>query len=232
MPRCSSPGLLMRLDRRLVGLEALDLIAADGDGSRRGYSFRHVLIRDVVYSRLLYAQRRQLHRRAAEHYEQLGQSTGGVPDGLLAHHWEAAGVPGRAIEYLESAGTDALRDGAFREAAGFLGRAIDLAEADAVQATDRADPRAGRGHPATDAMWRWLAAQARYRLGDLDQSRDLAEAAVGVLDRPLPRDGLALGAAVGMQAGTQLLHRLVPGRSSIARPRSSASACSGRRMHT
>ena len=61
-------------------------------------------------------------------------------------------------------------------------------------------------------MWRWLAAQARYRLGDLDESRDLAEAAVGVLDRRPPGDGLALGAAVGMQAGTQLLHRLLPGR--------------------
>ncbi|MFI5293106.1 MAG: hypothetical protein ACHQ02_09585, partial [Candidatus Limnocylindrales bacterium] len=136
-----------------------------------------------------------------------------MSDGLLAYHWEAAGVPGRAIEHLEPAGSNALRDGSFREAAGFLDRAIDLAEAtdgpvlETEPALDPVDVSARR-----TAMWRWLAAQARYRLGDLDESRDLAEAAVGVLDRPLPADGIGLGAAVGLQAGAQLLHRLAPSR--------------------
>jgi tetratricopeptide (TPR) repeat protein len=207
------PGLADGLDGRLAGLEARDLISADGEGSRRGYSFRHVLIRDVVYSRLLYAQRRQLHRRAAEYFEQLGQTSGSVTDGLLAYHWEAAGVPGRAIEHLEPAGSNALRDGSFREAAGFLDRAIILAGANAGRALGNEPTLDPVDVPARrTATWRWLAAQARYRLGDLDESRDLAEAAVGVLDRRPPSDGLALGAAVGMQAGTQLLHRLLPGR--------------------
>ena len=108
-------GSIKDLDDQLESLQGLDMISAGPPGPDGDYRFRHMLIRDVVYGRLLFAQRRQLHRRAAEHYERASSSAIAAPDALLAHHWEGAGVPARAIDHLEVAGTAALRDGAFVE---------------------------------------------------------------------------------------------------------------------
>ena len=184
----------------LADLEALDLLTHDSASG--GYRFKHVLIRDVVYGRLLYAQKRSLHRRAAEAYER----TGTVPAGVLAHHWERAGLADRAIDALEVAGDEALQAGAFRESAGFLGRAIALADGKQPPGAETAE-----APPEVPALrradWEWHAAQAHYRLGELGESRALAEAAVSAFDRPFPRRG-ALAAALALQLVRQLSHRL------------------------
>jgi tetratricopeptide (TPR) repeat protein len=208
-------GSIKDLDEQLESLRGLDMIAAGPPGPDRDYRFRHLMIRDVVYGRLLFAQRRQLHRRAAEHFERAASPAIAGPDALLAHHWEGAGVPARAIDHLEVAGTAALRDGAFVESSAFLGRAIALAEpAEASAAAARGEPgsEAVDIPPARRAGWRWLAAQARYRLGDLDQSRVLAEASLTVIDRPVPRDGAPVVRAIAVEAATQILHRAVSRR--------------------
>jgi tetratricopeptide (TPR) repeat protein len=201
------------LGQRLDELVALDLLSAE-DGLLDRYGFRHALIRDAVYGRLLYAQRRQLHRRAAAYFEHRvtasGAAAGPIPHGLLAHHWDEAGVASRAVDHLELAGDEALRDGAFMESAAFLGRALELA--DMPVPSPVADDPPLVAPPLRRANWRWLAAQANYRLGALDRSRDLAEASLAVLDQRVPRDGLRLGTAVLREVGIQLLHRLMPGR--------------------
>lgn len=73
-------------------LEHGQIIAADD-----GYTLRHDLIREAVYTDLLPAERRQLHRRFAEALMSVGDMT--VPDRLpeLALHWAAAGVPREAL---------------------------------------------------------------------------------------------------------------------------------------
>jgi class 3 adenylate cyclase/tetratricopeptide (TPR) repeat protein len=189
----------------LAELEALDLLASDSASG--GYTFRHILIREVVYGRLLYAQKRRLHKRAAEIFERSGT----VPAGVLAHHWERAGVAGRAIDALEVAGEAALQAGAFRECAGFVARAIALAEGrrppDALEVAEPAPPVP----PLRRAAWEWHGAQAQYRLGDLRESRALAEAAVSAFDRPFPRRA-GLAAAIAKQLLRQLVHRVVPRR--------------------
>ena len=208
-----APDLLHELGRslgahvadELAELAALDLLAPDSASG--GYTFRHVLIREVVYGRLLYGQKRRLHKRAAEIFEQSGT----VPAGVLAHHWERAGVAGRAIDALEVAGEAALQAGAFRECAGFVARAIALAEGrrppDALEVAEPAPPVP----PLRRAAWEWHGAQAHYRLGDLRESRALAEAAVSAFDRPFPRRA-GLAVAIAMQLLRQLVHRLVPRR--------------------
>jgi class 3 adenylate cyclase/tetratricopeptide (TPR) repeat protein len=185
-------GLGDRVSDRLAELEALDLLARDNGG----YGFRHVLIRDVVYGRLLSGQRQGLHRKAAEHFE--CARAGVLPHGVLAHHWQEADVPDKAVDHLEIAGEDALRDGAFGECADFFARAMAFAEAQPALAPQ--ERRAG---------WKWHAAQANYRLGKLAESRALAEAAVAAYDRPIPH-GPRLGAAAAGQVVRQLLHRLLP----------------------
>ena len=72
------------------------MISGGPPGPDGDYSFRHMLIRDVVYGRLLYAQRRQLHRRAAEHYEpELGHCRTGRPPGLSLGRRRRAGSSDR-----------------------------------------------------------------------------------------------------------------------------------------
>src|SRR5512132_3700252 len=72
------------------------------------------------------SQRRQLHRSVAEWYERTHAGALAAHAPLLAHHWQAAAVPGKAIGYLDQASTQALRTGAYQEAVRGLSRMLQL----------------------------------------------------------------------------------------------------------
>lgn len=82
------------------------------------YHFAHALIREGVYSSLLSAQRIELHRRAAAHFD------GRDPD-LHAQHLDQAGDPDAPVAYLAAAQIqrDRLR---FDAALGSATRALEL----------------------------------------------------------------------------------------------------------
>jgi tetratricopeptide (TPR) repeat protein len=107
----------------------------------------------------------------------------------------------KVIAYLEQAGQEALRGGAFHEALVFFGQAIELAEGGAVQAT-----------VARRASWEKGLGTAHYFLGDLARSRQHLERAVADLDRPVPAGSGPTVRALLSAAGAQALHRLSPGR--------------------
>ncbi len=182
------------VDDRLAVLERLDLVARDGAQRDGGWVFRHALIHDVVYARLLHAQRRELHRRAAEHYERAGAER--VTHAALAHHWERAEEPARAAEHLATAGEEALRTGAARECVDALARALELSP-----------DGAGRR-----AEWTWYMAQACYRLGELERSIALGAEAIAALDRPVPASTAGVVAGAARELTRQALHRLLAGR--------------------
>jgi predicted ATPase len=74
--------------RETVTAQAL---VVEGDG----YSFRHALMQEVAYGRLLPSQRRELHGRVAAALAQqpddaIGSSAAALT-GELAYHWRAAG---------------------------------------------------------------------------------------------------------------------------------------------
>lgn len=176
-------------------LEELELLAPGSPAAPGAIAFRHALIRDVVYSQLLYAQRRELHARAAEYYERTG-GDGSTP-AALAHHWEQAEVPARAVEHLVAAGEAALHAGAYRECFEAYSRALELG-GDDVPAARRAE-------------WTWHAAHACYRLGDIEGSRDFGARAIAALDRAVPTGGqLAVGLAAAGELGRQALYRTLP----------------------
>ncbi|HEU0318201.1 MAG TPA: AAA family ATPase, partial [Solirubrobacteraceae bacterium] len=182
------------LDHR-ARLEELELLAPTSAAAPGTLAFRHALIRDVVYSQLLYAHRRDLHQRAAEYYERTGAA--GSTRAALAHHWEQAELPARAVEHLVAAGEAALQAGAFRECLDAYERALDLTPAD--------PPDARR------AEWTWHAAEACYRLGEIDRSRELGDQAIAALDRPVPAGGQAgVGVAVVGEIARQTLQRAFP----------------------
>lgn len=180
-----------------IGVALERLAAAELTTAGPRYAFRHALIRDVVYGRLLHGQRRELHRAVAVHHEKHRPNAHAV----LAEHWERAGEPARAVDHLEVAGPAALQAGAFAECVALLERAFEL------------DPAAA---PRRCAGWGWHAAQAYYRLGQLEQSRARAEAAVASFDRPVPAGGARLAAGLMGQTARQLALR-TPARRWLAR---------------
>ena len=84
-------------------------------GKARGWLFRQVLVRDVVYGGLLGARLRELHARAAEVLERLPEARRRWHLPALAHHWDRAGEPGRARPYYLEAAKQAMRSFALEE---------------------------------------------------------------------------------------------------------------------
>src|SRR5439155_624145 len=90
------------LSRALEDLWQRRIIEGQGSGA---YDYTHDLLREVAYAELSPVRRRFLHRRAGRALEEL--HAGGLEpvSGLLAAHYEAAGMPDEAIRhYLSAAG--------------------------------------------------------------------------------------------------------------------------------
>lgn len=83
-------------------------------------------IADTAYALMLFSQRRQLHRRAAEWYENNYAADLRPHYARLAKHWAAAEELSKAATYLERAGKDARTRGAMAEAEAFLRESLAL----------------------------------------------------------------------------------------------------------
>jgi DNA-binding CsgD family transcriptional regulator/tetratricopeptide (TPR) repeat protein len=113
-------------DQLLEGLRA----AVDGHvltAVGGGYSFRHALIREVVYADLLPGERMRLHRRFAEALQARPELVG--PERLAsaqAHHWRLAHEPAKALPALLRAASGAAAVAAWTEQHHLLTRALQL----------------------------------------------------------------------------------------------------------
>jgi class 3 adenylate cyclase/tetratricopeptide (TPR) repeat protein len=179
-------------------LAKLDLLTLQDSEVEPSYTFRHQITREVAYELLTTSQRRPLHRAVAEWFERSYSTDELEPHCvLLAHHWSQADHPARAMTYLERAGRQALRGGAFREAVLFYSQLI---------AQSAPDVEARR------ALWEKGMATANYFLGDFGLSRALLEQALARLDRPVPRGRLSLSRGLTAAAAQQLAHLVAPAR--------------------
>jgi len=113
----------MSIARELDTLESAQLISAVDAGSGLEYVFRHALVQDAAYELLLKTERQQLHEKVGHALETLFPDRREDLAPVLAHHFEEAGSWASAIEYLTSAGMQALRRFAHREARDLLDRA-------------------------------------------------------------------------------------------------------------
>lgn len=128
------------IETALDGLLSRDmLVSAEGDG----YTFRHILIRDVAYGTLSRAERVRLHSKIAMWLETSALAIGQADAyaGLIAYHYREAvmlsrqsAIPRpmpreteRAVHFLERAGLLAAHAGAFGEARDHLRNTIALA---------------------------------------------------------------------------------------------------------
>ena len=94
--------------------------------SAQEFIFKHAILREVTYERVLKAKRKLYHRLAADW---LIQQSGERVDeylGLIAQHYELAGDTVRAVEFLERAADHSMRLSAYREALSASERALAI----------------------------------------------------------------------------------------------------------
>jgi hypothetical protein len=225
----------------LDALQRLDITQIDSSEPDLTYLFKHAIIQEVAYNLMLFGQRRQLHRAAAECFEraQAENLTSFYP--LLAYHWGKAEVPAKTIEYSAKAGEQALNSGAYREAVLFLNEALTI---DARETQPIPPRRERRAH------WERQLGEAHLGLGHPTEGREHLRQAAALLGWPAPttRGRLAvslaaqllrqgwntlLGATTAPAGGPYptCLHRLWPARFVARRSRESGASLEAARAY-
>ncbi len=123
-------GVVARRDgllNRLQQLSEAELILPEEIERDLAYLFRHALTRDVAYEAILYARRRELHRRVARRIEELNPERLDEQLALLARHYLLAEEWEPAFDYHLRAGRQAQGRYANREAITFYERALQIA---------------------------------------------------------------------------------------------------------
>lgn len=203
--RCVRDIYPIRRDAQHVGdyldsVERLDITPLYKPAPDHAYIFKHIIMQEVSYELMLFSQRRELHRAAAQWYEQT------YPDELeqyyprLAEHWRNAEVVLKAIDYLEKAGENALHNYANREAVRFFSAALELDQGinqDREQVLRRA---------------RWLRhlGEAHVGLGNLIESRQYLQQALELLGQSVPTARGRLLISMIRHGVRQMLYRLRP----------------------
>jgi class 3 adenylate cyclase/tetratricopeptide (TPR) repeat protein len=124
------------VDGPLALLEARDLVRRDSTSQLVGdvqFTFKHMLIREVAYSTLPRAVRRDKHAAVARHVEATVEAAEETLPAILAYHWREAGEPARAIPYLLSAADAARRSWAQGAVIDLYSKALELAEDDELR---------------------------------------------------------------------------------------------------
>lgn len=189
----------------LEAMHSLDLTLIETPEPNLSYIFKHVILHEVAYNLMLQAQREQLHRAAAEWYEETYAEDLPAHYPLLAHHWLKANVPAKALEYSAAAGEQALAKGADQEAVHFFTQALDL---DAALGADHAPAHV----PVRRARWERQLAEARYNQGQIVEARPHLLNAMTLLGWPMPETRGARIRTIAHHAAVQALHRWFPAR--------------------
>jgi tetratricopeptide (TPR) repeat protein len=164
------------------------------------YRFRHNITHEVAYNLMLITQRRELHRSIAEWYERTYKEDLSQFYPLLAHHWNQTDDSVKAVENLERAGVQAVRNFANREAITFLTQALSRADDVGVEMTKerRAQIELLLGEAYVN--------QAEYVEGSLHLERGLS-----LLGQAVPKGTFMQVASVLGQVVLQVAHRMLPG---------------------
>jgi DNA-binding CsgD family transcriptional regulator/tetratricopeptide (TPR) repeat protein len=160
-------------------LAAIDKKLLVVDGSQESYRFRHALLREAVYERLLPTRKRRLHQSIAVALEQEPALAAGETDGLgqetaqLASHWWAAQDWAKALPVSLQAADVAIAALAFPEALTLLERALTA---------DTSAPGVLASAALTRSQLLEKAADVAYLAGASVRAVELAEQAVAAVD--------------------------------------------------
>ncbi len=95
-------------------------------GFAREFTFKHAILRDAVYETVLLRQRNRYHHLVARWLERHFDERIGEYLSLIAQHYELAGEPSKAAEYLGRSGLALLNVGAARDGQKHLVQALAL----------------------------------------------------------------------------------------------------------
>jgi predicted ATPase/class 3 adenylate cyclase len=112
------------LRRALADLQAAEFLYEASLFPETLYAFKHNLTSEVAYTSLLHERRRALHARIVEALEALPADRLREQIERLAHHAFRGEVWGKAVVYLQQAGTKALTRSANREAVAYFEQAL------------------------------------------------------------------------------------------------------------
>jgi predicted ATPase/class 3 adenylate cyclase len=115
-----------QLKGSLERLVASELVSQRGIPPDAVYIFKHALVQDAAYGSLLRGRRQALHLQVAVEFERNEGSSATIEPELLAHHFAAAGVADRAIDYHLQAAELAMTRGALAEMVSHLRRGLSL----------------------------------------------------------------------------------------------------------
>jgi class 3 adenylate cyclase/tetratricopeptide (TPR) repeat protein len=167
------------LPERLDQLHASDIVAPDPD-DEQAYHFTHALTRDVAYEAILFARRRELHRRVALRIELLYPERLEEQIGLLARHYLLAEQWDRAFDYHLRAGRQAQERFANREAVALFERGIQIAHELVTRATPAPPGQVVELYERLGAL--------HALLGEFDTAQDRYEEALYMLGRSAAPD--------------------------------------------
>jgi len=133
------------LRARLEALEKEGLTILERISPVLEYIFRHVLFQEVTYETLLFAIRRELHRKIGAYIEAHYADNLAQFYDLLAHHYDRGQQWDKALHYLILAGDKARSEYANESAIAYYRRALEIAPQ---------DPRAAEVHQALGDVYR------------------------------------------------------------------------------
>jgi predicted ATPase/class 3 adenylate cyclase len=190
------------IDGGLDTLVRRDLTVRDRSQTSLAYSFRHALTREVAYNRMLFSQRRELHRKLASWYEMRFGENRELVYATLAHHWSAAGDVEKACQYLELASTQALNNGMSREAANLGLHAAELLDVPLPRDPDSIAAMIGDTAQAIGARMAQLGIEGIGELPPVEEQRKAAAitALLGVVPALFMSQQAEMFALVGLRA--------------------------------
>lgn len=194
------PELQMQMDM----LTQLRLTLIESEAPDLAYLFKHAVTQEVAYNLMLFAQRRRLHQAAAEWIEQNYPQDIEAFYPLLAHHWlQAAKMPeaaegqvvvNKAVDYLEKAGDQSLKNFANAEALEFFHEILRLVDVGKVGKL-----RLGK--------WYRKLGEGYLGLGKLVEAKEYIVKAMGTLGLALPASDVGLIAGLLKEVARQTGHR-------------------------
>ncbi|MCB9638129.1 MAG: AAA family ATPase [Myxococcales bacterium] len=113
-----------RLSAILETLVQAGMILPEGRAASLAYVFRHRITQEAAYGTLLREQREMLHLRVARWLEAENRGRVALVASLLAFHYSETDDVAKALDYMEMAAEQAIREGVFLEAEGFLQKMI------------------------------------------------------------------------------------------------------------
>lgn len=189
------------LSSYLENLDKLNITIVETLEPELLYIFKHIITQEVVYNMMLFSQREQLHRAVAEWYEREYKDDPSPYYSLLAHHWDKANEPDKAVVYFGKAGEQALHDYANQEAIQFLSSALEMVNTGKVETEIL---------PLQLARWENQLGEAYYGLGDLPNSRSHLEKTLSLLGRPPANTRFRMISSLARGLGWQIWLRIWP----------------------